>query len=271
MDQGGGARTVRAARSAPKGGRNESCTEIPGRPTVVLVHGAFADGSSWNGVIERLQAKGISVTAPANPLRGLSADSAYLAGVLDQTRGSRRPGRSLVRRGRDHATRRPTPRTSSASSSSPPSRRTRARSSVRSRRRRRTASSCRRSSRTPTRPATAQPASSSSSIRRSSATRSRPTCRRDGRGHGGNAATGRRGGVLRSRHGACLEGPAIVGRRRDGRRGRRRRSRPARWRERAGATITEVDGSHVVMVSQPEAVTEVILACVEATSAVAVG
>ncbi len=62
-------------------------TEIPGRPTVVLVHGAFADGSSWNGVIERLQAKGISVTAPANPLRGLSADSAYLAGVLDQLDG----------------------------------------------------------------------------------------------------------------------------------------------------------------------------------------
>jgi len=62
-------------------------TEIPGRPTVVLVHGAFADGSSGNGVIERLQAKGISVTAPANPLRGLSADSAYLEGILDQLNG----------------------------------------------------------------------------------------------------------------------------------------------------------------------------------------
>jgi pimeloyl-ACP methyl ester carboxylesterase len=62
-------------------------TEIPGQPTVVLVHGAFADGSSWNGVIERLQAKGVSVTAPANPLRGLSADSAYLEGVLGQLDG----------------------------------------------------------------------------------------------------------------------------------------------------------------------------------------
>ena len=39
------------------------------QPTVVLVHGAFADASSWNGVIERLQAEGIQVTAPANPLR----------------------------------------------------------------------------------------------------------------------------------------------------------------------------------------------------------
>jgi alpha-beta hydrolase superfamily lysophospholipase len=40
--------------------------------TVVLVHGAFADASSWNGVIERLQAAGIQVTAPAIPLRGIA-------------------------------------------------------------------------------------------------------------------------------------------------------------------------------------------------------
>jgi len=57
-------------------------------PTIVLVHGAFADGSSWNGVIERLQAKGVKVTAPANPLRGISIDSAYIAGVFDETPGS---------------------------------------------------------------------------------------------------------------------------------------------------------------------------------------
>jgi pimeloyl-ACP methyl ester carboxylesterase len=56
-------------------------------PTVVLVHGAFADASSWNGVITRLQARGIPVTAPANPLRGISADSAYLASVLEQIDG----------------------------------------------------------------------------------------------------------------------------------------------------------------------------------------
>ena len=56
-------------------------------PTVVLVHGAFADGSSWNGVIERLQAKGVPVTAPANPLRGIAADSAYIAAVLEQIEG----------------------------------------------------------------------------------------------------------------------------------------------------------------------------------------
>jgi pimeloyl-ACP methyl ester carboxylesterase len=55
--------------------------------TVVLVHGAFADASSWNGVVERLQAAGMQVTAPANPLRGISIDSAYLASVLEQIPG----------------------------------------------------------------------------------------------------------------------------------------------------------------------------------------
>jgi pimeloyl-ACP methyl ester carboxylesterase len=58
-----------------------------GPPTVMLVHGAFADGSSWRGVIERLNARGVPVVAPANPLRGLSFDSAYIASVLDQTPG----------------------------------------------------------------------------------------------------------------------------------------------------------------------------------------
>jgi pimeloyl-ACP methyl ester carboxylesterase len=55
--------------------------------TVVLVHGAFADGSSWNGVIERLTERGVAVTAVANPLRGISIDSAYVAGVFEQIAG----------------------------------------------------------------------------------------------------------------------------------------------------------------------------------------
>src|SRR4051812_37922366 len=57
------------------------------RPTVVLVHGAFADGSSWNNVIERLQAEGVQVTAPANPLRGISTDSASITSFLRQIPG----------------------------------------------------------------------------------------------------------------------------------------------------------------------------------------
>ncbi|MEU8946831.1 alpha/beta hydrolase [Streptomyces sp. NPDC048489] len=57
------------------------------RPTIVLVHGAFADGSSWNGVIERLESRGYTVMAPANPLRGLYSDSAYIASVLKSVKG----------------------------------------------------------------------------------------------------------------------------------------------------------------------------------------
>jgi pimeloyl-ACP methyl ester carboxylesterase len=48
----------------------------------VLVHGAFADASSWDEVIKRLQKHGHTVMAPANPLRGLASDSAYIASVL---------------------------------------------------------------------------------------------------------------------------------------------------------------------------------------------
>jgi pimeloyl-ACP methyl ester carboxylesterase len=55
--------------------------------TVVLVHGAFADASSWNGVVERLQDDGVKVVAPPNPLRGISIDSAYLASFLQQIPG----------------------------------------------------------------------------------------------------------------------------------------------------------------------------------------
>src|SRR5829696_8917813 len=57
------------------------------QPTVVLVHGAFADASGWNGVIEQLQAEGVQIIAPANPLRGISIDSAYIASLLEQIPG----------------------------------------------------------------------------------------------------------------------------------------------------------------------------------------
>src|SRR5438128_8394586 len=66
---------------------SQTTPSTAGPLTVVLVHGAFADASSWTGVIERLQAGGVQVTAPANPLRGLSIDSAYLASLLNQIPG----------------------------------------------------------------------------------------------------------------------------------------------------------------------------------------
>lgn len=57
------------------------------KPTVVLVHGAFAESSSWNGVVTRLLAEGLPVLAVANPLRGLAPDAEYLRTVIDSIQG----------------------------------------------------------------------------------------------------------------------------------------------------------------------------------------
>jgi pimeloyl-ACP methyl ester carboxylesterase len=57
------------------------------RPNIVLVHGAWADGSSWNAVIERLQADGYNVTAPQFPESSLAADVARLRQVLARQDG----------------------------------------------------------------------------------------------------------------------------------------------------------------------------------------
>ncbi|TYB50087.1 alpha/beta hydrolase [Nonomuraea sp. PA05] len=59
----------------------------PAKPTVVLEHGAFADASSWNGVIEKLRKDGYPVVAAANPLRGPANDAAALRSVLDHVKG----------------------------------------------------------------------------------------------------------------------------------------------------------------------------------------
>ena len=64
-------------------------------PTVVLVHGAFVDASSWNGVIAELKAAGLDVVAPPNLLRGVGVDAAYLTGFVVPPG---RPGRPFLRR-----------------------------------------------------------------------------------------------------------------------------------------------------------------------------
>jgi pimeloyl-ACP methyl ester carboxylesterase len=56
-------------------------------PTVALVHGAFADNSGWNGVIAGLTAAGIRARGISNPLRGISYDAAYVASALGQIPG----------------------------------------------------------------------------------------------------------------------------------------------------------------------------------------
>jgi pimeloyl-ACP methyl ester carboxylesterase len=62
-------------------------TNSTNTPTVVLVHGGFADASHWTPVIRELQARGVPVLAPPNPLRGLASDAEYIASFVDQLDG----------------------------------------------------------------------------------------------------------------------------------------------------------------------------------------
>lgn len=64
-----------------------SYAQSPAKPTVVLVHGAFADSSSWNGVAGILQKDGYRVVAVANPLRGVSGDAAYVSSIVESIDG----------------------------------------------------------------------------------------------------------------------------------------------------------------------------------------
>ena len=84
--------TILAAAMVLIGASSVSAAAHPQPPTgggatVVLVHGAFADASSWNGVVELLQREGHTVVAPGLPMRGLASDAAYVASVVDQIEG----------------------------------------------------------------------------------------------------------------------------------------------------------------------------------------
>ena len=57
------------------------------KPTIVLVHGAFAESSSWNGVVADLSKKGYPVVAAANPLRGVASDASYVAALVKTITG----------------------------------------------------------------------------------------------------------------------------------------------------------------------------------------
>ncbi|GAB2859227.1 alpha/beta hydrolase [Pseudoduganella ginsengisoli] len=59
----------------------------PAKPTIVFVHGAFADSSSWDGVAKKLAGKGYPVLSVANPLRGVGADARYAANVIQSVKG----------------------------------------------------------------------------------------------------------------------------------------------------------------------------------------
>jgi pimeloyl-ACP methyl ester carboxylesterase len=72
---------------AATGGTAPVSATVKTKPTVVLVHGAFADSSSWNAVVAKLERDGYPVIGVANPLRDLAGDSAYLSSVLDTIPG----------------------------------------------------------------------------------------------------------------------------------------------------------------------------------------
>ena len=68
--------------TSPAHARPGTHQAAPPLPTIVLVHGAFADATGWSQEVGRLEAAGYPVIAPANPLRGLTADADYLRSVL---------------------------------------------------------------------------------------------------------------------------------------------------------------------------------------------
>ena len=76
-----------ASVTATATAQNSSATASSDATTVILVHGAFADGASWNGVVPRLLARGVRVVSFANPLRSLSTDADYLGKLVDSVGG----------------------------------------------------------------------------------------------------------------------------------------------------------------------------------------
>ncbi|MEV6701357.1 alpha/beta hydrolase [Streptomyces sp. NPDC051453] len=76
-----------AVAPAHGAGPSDASPSAGQKPTVVLVHGAFADASSWNGVVQRLQHDGYRVIAPPNTLRGIPQDSTYLNSLLKTIKG----------------------------------------------------------------------------------------------------------------------------------------------------------------------------------------
>jgi pimeloyl-ACP methyl ester carboxylesterase len=62
-------------------------TSAPAKPTIVLLHGAFAESASWNGVIAKLLKDGYPVIAAANPLRSVKGDASYLSSIVSSVPG----------------------------------------------------------------------------------------------------------------------------------------------------------------------------------------
>jgi pimeloyl-ACP methyl ester carboxylesterase len=83
----GASAAVLLAAAMPAMAINTGKPPGPQKPTIVLVHGAWADSSSWDRVIERLRRDGYPVRAIANPLQGLTSDTAYVSSYLSTIEG----------------------------------------------------------------------------------------------------------------------------------------------------------------------------------------
>ena len=239
-------------------------SRTPNIPTVVLVHGGFADASFWGPVITELQARGLPVLAPPNPLRGLARDAEYIAGFVNQIDGpvllvGHSYGGAVI----------------SVAGAAAPRRRSGLRRGVRPRRGRVVRRDLRavRATRRCSRGAAGELPARGRRDRRRTVDRARALpvgvrrrpAHRDHRGARGHAASVRRD--LR-RSGA---------RRRRGRRCPRGRSWPpsdnaihrmpsATWPNARAPETIEVDASHSIALSQPKAVAELIQTAVDAVT-----
>ena len=235
-------------------------------PTVVLVHGAFADAGSWAPVTERLVAAGIPVTAIVNPLRGVENDAAYVASVINQIPG---PVLAVGHSYGGMIITNAVPRTSNVvglvyvAAFAPDEGETLA--GIVGRSKDSVLTTAVLEKQFPTGDGQ-RPPSSSSSTRHVPRRSSPPTCPScsptstaspSGRSRRARSAT--RPGTRPGR--TCRSGPPSAP-----------QTRPpaptwsARWPSVPVPTITEIEGSHVIMISQPDAVTDVILAALKAVS-----
>lgn len=75
--------SIGGSTAAPSPASTDAVGDTGSRPTIVLVHGAWADGGGWAAVIHQLVDRGYRVVSPANPLRGLASDAEYLRTYLE--------------------------------------------------------------------------------------------------------------------------------------------------------------------------------------------
>src|SRR6266852_2715193 len=74
-----------AATAAAPAGADKQAPKV--KPTIVLVHGGYADSSCWNATIQELQHEGYTTIAGSNPLRGIPTDAPYIGSLLDSISG----------------------------------------------------------------------------------------------------------------------------------------------------------------------------------------